>query len=87
MKVAGCVIQNRQIITNTSDCFEARYKGKSIYISTDHGFGEPYIKDLKRYVIDVVDLKTGMYDVQTYEDYYTITDAITYALKGAMLVS
>jgi hypothetical protein len=42
---------------------------------------------LKRFLIDVVDIKTGMYDVQTYQDLHTVRDAIIYALKGAMLVA
>ena len=36
-------------------------------------------------MIDVVDIKTGMYDVQTYHDCLTLKDAISLALKGACL--
>lgn len=87
MKVLGCIIQKRQIIDHTKNLFDANYKGKRIYISTDHGFGKPKNAYLKRFLIDVVDIKTGMYDVQTYEDFEHIDEAIEYALKGAMLVS
>ena len=87
MKVSGCIIQKRQIIDHTENLFNANYKGKRIYISTDHGFGKPQYDHLKRFLIDVVDIKTGMYDVQTYQDLHTVRDAIIYALKGAMLVS
>ena len=86
MKVSGCIIQNRKIIDHTENLFIANYKGKRIYISTDHGFGKPQYDHLKRFLIDVVDIKTGMYDVQAYQDLHTVRDAIVYALKGAMLV-
>jgi len=87
MKVSGCIIQKRQIIDNTENLFNANYKSKRIYITTDHGFGKPQYNHLKRFSIDVVDIKTGMYDVQSYQDCHTIRDAIIYALKGAMLVA
>lgn len=87
MKISGCVIQTRQIVDHTEEIFSANYKGKHIYISTDHGFGEPKYKHLKRFLIDVVDVKTGLYDVQSYEDLHDIRDAIICALKGAMLIT
>jgi len=87
MKISGCIIQNRQIIDHTEELFNANYKGKEIRITTDHGFGKPQYDHLKRFLIDVVDIKTGMYDVQSYQDCHTIRDAIFYALKGAMLLS
>lgn len=87
MKIAGCIIQKRQILDNTLALFNANYKGKRIYISKDHGFGKPIFPQLSRFLIDVVDIKTGMYDVQTYQDFEHIDEAIEYALKGAMLVS
>lgn len=86
MKVSGCIFQNRNIVTNTDNEFEAVYKGKSIYITTNHGFGEPEYSHLKRLLIDVVDIKTGMYDVQTYSDCHSIRDGIIKALNGAMLI-
>jgi hypothetical protein len=86
MKVAGCVFQNRNITINTENEFDALYKGKRIYITTDHGFGEPKYRQLKRFLIDVIDIKTGMYDVQTYQDCHSVRDAIIQALNGAMLV-
>jgi hypothetical protein len=85
MKVSGCVIQEKNIAVNTSESFEATYKGKRIYITTDHGFGESKYPLCKRFLIDVVDIKTGMYDVQSYQDHQKIRDALIYALKGAML--
>lgn len=86
MKISGCVIQNNQIIDNTKNNFNANYKGKRIYISTEHGFGKPKYNHLKRFLIDVVDIKTGMYDVQSYQDFNEIKDAIRFALIGAMLI-
>lgn len=85
MKIGGCVIQDRNIGIHTKDDFTATYKGKQIYITTDHGFGDAIYSHLTRYDIDVIDLKTGMYDVTTYQDLHTMRDAILYALKGAML--
>ena len=37
--------------------------------------------------MDVMDIKTGMYDVQTYEDHHTIEDAIRSSLKGCCLLT
>jgi hypothetical protein len=85
MKISGCIIQNRNICDSTENLFKAIYKGKCIYISTDHGFGKPKYDHLKRFLIDVIDIKTGMYDVQTYEDFHVIRDAIIFALKGSLL--
>ena len=85
MKIAGVIIQNRNITVNTEKEFEARYKGKRIYITTNHGHGKPKENHLNRYDIDVID-DSGMYDVQTYEDLHTMRDAIIYALKRACLI-
>lgn len=87
MKVSGCIIQNRQIIDHTENLFNANYKGKRIYISTSQEFGKPQYDHLKRFLIDVVDIKTGIHNVHAYKDLHTIRDAIIYALKGAMLVA
>ena len=88
MKVrVDVIIQDRNITTKTETDFEATYKGKRIYISTNHGFGKPKYAHLKRFNIDVIDIKTGMYDVQSYQDCHTMNDAIIYAVKGACLVS
>lgn len=86
MRIGLAVIQNRNIVESTKDNFEATYKGKKIIISTDHGFGKPKHDHLERFNIDVIDIKTGIYDVETYEDFHEIRDAIRYALKGAMLI-
>ena len=85
MKIAGVIIQNRNITVNTEKEFEARYKGKRIYITANHGHCKQKENHLNRYDIDVID-DSGMYDVQTYEDLHTMRDAIIYALKGACLI-
>lgn len=85
MRVSGCVFQTRCIENYTDDDFEAKYKGKRIVISTSHGFGKPKYEHLKRFVIDVIDIKTGLKDVDSYEDFHDIRDAIRYALVGACL--
>jgi hypothetical protein len=87
MKIAGCIIQNRNIKTHTKDEFYAFYKGKSINITTNHGFGKPHYDHLTRFMIDVIDEKTGLRDVNTYEDLHTVRDAIIYALKGSCLIT
>jgi hypothetical protein len=87
MKISGAVIQERNIKTYTDNDFDGTYKGKRIIATTDHGFGKPKYDHLKRFYIYVVDIKTGMYDVQTHEDFHTINDAIRYALKGSCLIS
>jgi len=86
MKVSGLVIQNSKIKKNTSSDFEATYKGKEITISTNHSLGSAIYKHLERYNIDVIDIKTGMYDVQTYKDLHSMHDAIRFALMGACLL-
>lgn len=86
MKISGLVIQDRKISVNNENTFHARYKGKTIQITTDHGFGEPKYDHLKRFMIDVWDDKTGMNDVSTYEDCHCIEDAIREALIGACLL-
>ncbi len=87
MKISGAVIQERNISVNTSNEFEATYKGKQIYITTDHGHGESRWDHLTRYDINVIDLASGMHDVFTYGDFHTMRDAIRDALKGACLLT
>lgn len=87
MKISGAVIQKRNIESSTEDDFIATYKGKQLYISTNHSLGEPKFAHLKRFDIVVTDLESGMLDVQTYEDFHEIKDAIRYALIGACLIS
>lgn len=86
MKIAGRIIQNRNIIQNDPDYFEANYKHVTIVITTNHGFGRPKHKHLTRYSIDVYGRDNGIYDVQTWEDCHTLKDAIREALKGACLL-
>ena len=87
MKISGAIIQQRNIEVSTENEFRATYKGKQISITTDHGFRDPKYDHLKRFMIDVTDINTGMYDVQTYEDCHEINDAIRSSLKGACLIS
>lgn len=85
MKISGLIIQDRNISVNTEDEFRANYKGKSIYISTNHGFGKARYHHLKRFNIEVAD-KTGCLDVNTYQDFHEIKDAIRFALIEACLL-
>lgn len=86
MKISGLVIQERNIIESNSKTFTAKYKGKLIYITSIHGLGKPQYEHLTRFNIDVKDIKTGMLDVQSYEDCHEIRDAIRKALEGACLL-
>lgn len=86
MKISGKVIQNRNIRQHTEEVFDASYKGREIYITSDHGHGPPEYDYLTRYDITVRAFESGMYDVYTYADFHTMRDAIRYALEGAMLL-
>ncbi len=86
MKVSGCVFQNNKIKVNTDLVFDAEYKGKSFFITTDHGFGVAKYDHLKRFMISVYDIKKDIADVDTWKDYHTIEDAIRYGLVGAGLL-
>jgi zona occludens toxin (predicted ATPase) len=86
MKISAIIIQNRNIKSYSSDLFDATYKGKRIYITTDHGFGKPKYDHLKRYCIDVWDIKSGMKDVDAWQDFHEMKDAIRFALIGACLI-
>ena len=87
MKISGAIIQTRNIEVSTENEFRATYKGKQISITTDHGFGKPKYDHLKRFMIDVIDIETGMADVQTCEDLHEVKDAVRFALQGACLIS
>jgi len=86
MKISGAIIRDKFISENTPDKFNAIYKGREINITTDHGHGKPKYDHLKRYDITVIHLESGMYEVNTYEDFHTMQDAVRYALKGACLL-
>lgn len=86
MKIGGLIIQNRNIKDHSEKCFDAKYKGKRIYITDNHGFGNPKYKFLTRYAIGVSDVKTGFKDVLTYGDFHEMRGAILFALVRAMLL-
>lgn len=87
MKISCAVIQDRNIKENSETTFLATYKGMTIYVTTDHGFGEPKYKHLTRYYMAVTNNKNDMHDVDTWEDCHTMKDAIRIALEGACLIS
>ena len=84
MKISEAIIQNRNILKKTEDEFLATYKGRQIFITTDHGLGEPKYDHLKRFNIEVT--INGSYEVDTWQDFHTIRDAIRFALIGACLI-
>ncbi len=86
MKISEAIIQNRNIEENTSENFHATYKGKEIIVSSNHGLGKPKFDHLTRFNIEVIDIKTGLRDVDSFEDCHNIRDAIICALRGACLI-
>lgn len=86
MKIGKATIQTQKITRHTKNEFEATYKEKHIYISTDHGFGPAEDENQKRFEIEVFDIMSGAYDVCTIKDFNTIEDALLYALEVAKLV-
>lgn len=87
MRFENAIIQNRNIEENTKNNFFATYKGKKIIISDNHGLGKPNEWYLTRYNAEVIDIESGLRDVDTYYDCNEIREAIILALKGAMLLS
>jgi len=87
MKISEAVIQNRNISVNIETNFVATYKGYHIFVTTKHDLGKPKYAHLKRYSIDVINIKTGLNAVQTWEDHHNMKDAIRSALKVALLIS
>lgn len=86
MKIQGKIIRTSNIVEHSDTTFHAIYKGKTIYVSSEHGLGKAYMSYLTRYNIEVTDNLTGLYDVDTYNDCHTMIDAIIHALKGACLL-
>lgn len=61
------------------------YKGKYFNIFL-YEKGDTYFKKgEKRYNIDVTDIESGLYDVNTWEECENIEEALKVAIKGAML--
>ena len=86
MKVSTAIIQNKKISEHSETDFVATYKGREIKITTNHGHGKAEYDHLTRYDITVIHLESGMHDVNTYEDFHTMRDAIRYAIIGACLM-
>ncbi|MBO0323483.1 hypothetical protein J0X14_14335 [Muricauda sp. CAU 1633] len=88
MKIAGCIFQQRKITEYSKKHFEAEYKGHSIYVTRDHGFGKSKEYGKKRFYINVEDLNADSFTTccDTYDDFENIEKAIEYALHGAMLL-
>lgn len=81
MKLGKKIIQPRNIKEHTKTDFLAYYKGKEISITTDHGHGTPETRGHKRFLIFVVDLKTGIINIETVQDFPRIKGAILHAVK------
>lgn len=83
--IANKHILNSKIKCNDGVTFEATYRGCLIYVSSDHGFGEPILPQLTRYYMSITG-KDGGYLVDTWEDLFTINQAILRAIKYAGLI-
>lgn len=86
MKIKTAIIRNKSISVFTDNIFNAKYKGKEIYISSEHGFGKAIGKNQTRFCVNVIDIKTGMKDVDSYGDFSDIKEAIEYALNGSCIM-
>ena len=86
MKIKTAIIRSKSILANTDSIFNAKYKGKEIYISSEHGFGKAKHKNQTRLDVNVRDIKTGMKDVDSYADFSNIAEAIEYALTGSCIM-
>ncbi|KIO75598.1 hypothetical protein TH53_19870 [Pedobacter lusitanus] len=84
MKIAGRIIQTRNITHNDEHTFSGYYKNHSIYVTDDHGHGKSKDIQLTRYHIEVTDPR-GCYACNSWEDLEDINAAIIYALDGAVL--
>lgn len=80
MKIAGRLIQNKNISENTADKFSATYKKHYIEIEVhEKKKGENPV-----FSVDVWHFNGG-YAVESFVQRCSMHDAITYALNGAML--
>lgn len=61
------------------------YKGREFSINLIKKNNAFYKPGENRYDIDVYEPILGMYDVSTYQDFENITEALKYALEGALL--
>lgn len=81
MKIAGHIIQNKNIERNSELEFVAKYKGYKIKISSNPEFGEPKFDHLTRFRIEIRAIHGENLEVDLYDDWHTIRDAIRVALK------
>lgn len=74
MKIAGCIIQKKNIISYSEHLFEARYKNRYIYKSTLSFLGGvlvgiAVIEIIASYEPTVIDYMRGRVDVNIQETY------------------
>ena len=69
MKIAGCVFRQSEIQINNENTFAARYRKRTIYVSSEHGFGKAKEPGKTRF----------------YNDFHNIEEAIIDTLEGAGL--
>lgn len=64
--------------------FAARYRKRTIYVSSEHGFGKAKEPGKTRFYQEVYG-DDGIYDMECYNDFYNIEEAIIDTLEGAGL--
>jgi len=80
------IIQNKNISIYNANDFEATYKEKKIIITSNHEFDPPQYNHLTRYLINVIDIKSGKNEFQKCDDFHTMMDAIRIAVIGSNLI-
>lgn len=84
MKILGCVFRQSEIKKYDAKTFVAHYKKRTIYVSSDHGFGKAKEPGKIRFYQEVFG-DDGIYDMECYNDFYEIEEAIKDTLIGAGL--
>ena len=84
MKIAGCIFRKSEIREYTRTTFLAHYKKREFYITSNQGYGKAKEPGKTRFYLSVMG-DDGIYDVDYYDDFNNIKEAIEAALKGACL--
>lgn len=84
MKIAGCVFRQSEIQINNENTFAARYRKRTIYVSSEHGFGKAKEPGKTRFYQEVYG-DDGIYDMECYNDFHNIEESIKDTLEGAGL--
>lgn len=75
---------SQKIQINNENTFAARYRKRTIYVSSEHGFGKAKESGKTRFYQEVYG-DDGIYDMECYNDFHNIEEAIIDTLEGAGL--